>query len=136
MTFNWIALASDWLKENAPVSKEVALVELTKLMPLGIRRGGNNAVACKMRLAREALGLVYKKKFTELPSVLEKPIKKESKTGISARILELAGRDQGVSFVELRVFKNGHRLALRLKNNGVLVLDGKVYRLAKKESTT
>jgi hypothetical protein len=135
MTFNWVALASNWLKENTPVSKEVALVELTKKMPLGIRRG-NNAVVCKMRLAREALSLAYSKKFTDLPSVLENPRNTPdgAKTGVTARIRDLAAREEGVSFAELRALKNGRRYALRLKCSGVLVLDGKIYRLAKRES--
>lgn len=130
MSLAWISLASNWLEKNCPASKEEALVEITKMMPLGIRRS-SKAVVCKVRLAKEAMSRIYDKSFCELPDPLPK-LSKESyskQTGATAKMRELAKSDSGLSKDDVKSFKNGRKLLHALKKSGVLVLDGDVYRI-------
>lgn len=127
MSIPWVSVASQWLRENTPVSKEVALTELTKMMPLGVRSG--KRCCDTMHLAKEAIKRAYRKKLYELPDPLPKLDYGQKRTGATDKIKQLSRREQGMTRAEVMEIKNGRKIVFDLVKRGVLVLEGNVYRI-------
>lgn len=130
MTIPWVSIAAAWLEENTPCDKEVALTEVTKRMPLGIRRG--KKIKDTTELAQEAIHRFYKIKFRELPRTLPKKVRKVKK-GVTADIRRLAARPEGLTMQECAKMKNGLRLLHFLIKAKEVIREGNLLRLNKKE---
>lgn len=130
MSIPWVSVAALWLEENTPCDKELALTEVTKRMPLGIRRG--KKVKDTSELAQEAIQRFYKIKFRELPRTLPRKIRKIRK-GVTADIRRLAARPEGLTIQECTKMKNGMRLLYFLIKANEIIREGDLLRFNKKE---